>query len=154
MTAAPFDTLKLSRQLRERSRFDQEQAESLAEALAEAFHEQIATKTDLQTAVKDLQGELKFEQRLTIKTGAMPAGLLFALPLVVGFAAHAKAQENPPKACGIKPNAHLTCNRIRKYNECVFVEAYSEVERMILQCMILQCMILQCMIHLPGCSEG
>ena len=36
MTAAPFDTLKLSRQLRERAHFDQEQAEGFAEALAEA----------------------------------------------------------------------------------------------------------------------
>ena len=50
-------TLKLSRQLRERAHFDQEQAEGLAETLAEAFHEQIATKTDLQTTVKDLQSE-------------------------------------------------------------------------------------------------
>jgi hypothetical protein len=32
MTAAPFDTLKLSRQLRERAHFDQEQAEGFAEA--------------------------------------------------------------------------------------------------------------------------
>jgi hypothetical protein len=31
MTAAPSDTLKLSRQLRERAHFDQEQAEGLAE---------------------------------------------------------------------------------------------------------------------------
>jgi len=58
MSAAPFDALKLSRQLRERARFDQDQAEGLAEALAEAFHEQIATKADLQAAVKDLHGEL------------------------------------------------------------------------------------------------
>ena len=58
MSAAPFDALKLSRQSRERARFDQDQAEGLAEALAEAFHEQIATKADLQAAVKDLHGEL------------------------------------------------------------------------------------------------
>jgi len=47
MTAAPSDTLKLSRQLRERAHFNQDQAESFAEALAEAFQEQIAIKTDL-----------------------------------------------------------------------------------------------------------
>ena len=47
MTGAPFDALKLSRQLRERAHFDQEQAEGFAEALAEAFQVQIATKTDL-----------------------------------------------------------------------------------------------------------
>jgi hypothetical protein len=53
MTAAPFDTLKLSRQLRERAHFSQEQAEGIAETLAESFHERIATKTDVQNAVKD-----------------------------------------------------------------------------------------------------
>jgi hypothetical protein len=47
MTAAPFDTLKLSRQLRERARLEQDQAEGFAEALAEAFQQEIATKTDL-----------------------------------------------------------------------------------------------------------
>jgi hypothetical protein len=68
MTAAPFDTLKLSRQLRERARLDQEQAEGFAEA----FQEQIATKTDLAL----------LEQRLTIKMGAIAAaaiGILLAL---------------------------------------------------------------------------
>src|SRR5262249_48644593 len=65
MPAAPWDTLKLSRQLRERAHFDQDQAEGL-----EAFHEQIAPKTDLQYAVKDLQNEMNLlEQRLTIKMG-------------------------------------------------------------------------------------
>jgi hypothetical protein len=55
VTAAPFDTLKLSRQLRERAHFSQEQAEDLAETLAEAFHEQIATKIDVQNAALSSQ---------------------------------------------------------------------------------------------------
>ena len=66
-----------------RARFDQDQAEGLAEALAEAFHEQIATKADLQAAVKDLHGELMLlEQRLTIKMGTVAVaaiGVLLAL---------------------------------------------------------------------------
>jgi hypothetical protein len=37
MTAAPFDTLKLSRQLREQAHFSQDQAEGVAEALARGF---------------------------------------------------------------------------------------------------------------------
>jgi hypothetical protein len=37
--------LKLSRQLRERAHFDQEQAEGVAEALAEAFQQEIAERT-------------------------------------------------------------------------------------------------------------
>jgi hypothetical protein len=72
MTAAPFDTLKLSRQLRERARLDQEQAEGFAEA----FQEQIATKTDLAL----------LEQRLTIKMGAIAAaaiGILLALEKLI-----------------------------------------------------------------------
>ena len=87
VTAAPFDTLKLSRQLREQAHFSQEQAEGLAETLAEAFHEQIATKTDVQNAVKDLQTELKLlEQRLTIKMGTIVAagiGILLALEKLI-----------------------------------------------------------------------
>jgi hypothetical protein len=101
MTAAPFGTLKLSRQLRERARFDQDQAEGLAEALAEAFQEQIATRADillLQNEMKllrqDLQNEMQvlrqdmklLEQRLTIKMGGMIAaaiGILLALEKLI-----------------------------------------------------------------------
>jgi hypothetical protein len=61
MTAVSFDTLKLSRLLRENGRFTPEQAEQLSIALAEAFQEQIATKNDL----------LLLEQRLVIKIERM-----------------------------------------------------------------------------------
>jgi len=101
MTAAPFDTLKLSRQLRERARFDREQAEGLAEALAEAFQEQVATKADILLLRQDMsllqrdvtrleerfeQKLTMLEQRLTIKTGAMLAatiGILLALEKLI-----------------------------------------------------------------------
>ena len=62
MTAVPFDTLKLARQLREKAGFTPEHAEAAAEALAEAVGgADLATKADL----RDL------EQRLTIRFGGM-----------------------------------------------------------------------------------
>ena len=73
MTAVPFDTLKLARQLRDKAGFTPEHAEAAAEALAEAVGgAEIATKADL----RDL------EQRLTIKFGGMlviAVGILAAL---------------------------------------------------------------------------
>jgi hypothetical protein len=62
MTAVPFDTLKLARQLRDKAGFTPEHAEAAAEALAEAVGgADLATKADL----RDL------EQRLTIRFGGM-----------------------------------------------------------------------------------
>ena len=64
--AAPFDTLKLARQLREKAGFTPEHAEAAAEALAEAVGgAELVTKTDMATALRDL------EQRLTIRFGGM-----------------------------------------------------------------------------------
>ena len=87
MTAAPFDTLKLSRQLRERARFDQEQAEGLAEALAEVFQQEIATKTDLALLEQRLMAKLaQIELRLTIAMGTIVAagiGILLALEKLI-----------------------------------------------------------------------
>ena len=74
MTAVPFDTLKLARQLRDKAGFTPEHAEAAAEALAEAVGgAEIATKADL----RDL------EQRLTIKFGGMlvvAVGVMLAAP--------------------------------------------------------------------------
>jgi hypothetical protein len=53
--AAPFDTLKLARALRDRAGFSQEHAEAAADALAEAVSEQVATKQD----VADVRGEIE-----------------------------------------------------------------------------------------------
>jgi hypothetical protein len=66
MTAVPFDTLKLARQLREKAGFTPEHAEAAAEALAEAVGgADLVTKADLAIALRDL------EQRLTIRLGGM-----------------------------------------------------------------------------------
>ncbi len=47
MSAILFDTLRLSRALREKGHFTPEQAEALAEALGEAAHDELATRADL-----------------------------------------------------------------------------------------------------------
>jgi flagellar motility protein MotE (MotC chaperone) len=63
-----FDRLKLTRALREKARFTQEQAKALTDALSESFEERVATKqdtTNLETKLESL------EQRLTIKMGGM-----------------------------------------------------------------------------------
>ena len=57
MAAAPFDTLKLARALRDKAGFSQEHAEAAADALAEVIAEQVATKQDL----KDLDAGLRTE---------------------------------------------------------------------------------------------
>jgi phage host-nuclease inhibitor protein Gam len=53
--AAPFDTLKLARALRDKAGFSQEHAEAAADALAEAVAEQVATKQD----VRDVRAEIE-----------------------------------------------------------------------------------------------
>jgi hypothetical protein len=47
MAAAPFDTLKLARALRDKAGFTQEHAEATADALAEVVVGQVATKQDV-----------------------------------------------------------------------------------------------------------
>jgi hypothetical protein len=47
MNAILFDTLRLSRTLRDKGHFTSEQAEALAEALGDASHDNLATKADL-----------------------------------------------------------------------------------------------------------
>ena len=62
MVAVLFDTLRLSRTLRDKGHFTPEQAEALAEALGEATHDDLATKTDLVSVKSDLaavKAELK-----------------------------------------------------------------------------------------------
>jgi hypothetical protein len=70
MNALLFDTLRLSRTLRDKGHFTSEQAEALAEALGEASHgdlatkadlADLATKADLATAIAELRTELKTE---------------------------------------------------------------------------------------------
>ena len=68
MTALLFDTLRLSRTLRDKGHFTSEQAEALAEALGEASQGDLATKADLaevRTEIADVRNcnetELKSE---------------------------------------------------------------------------------------------
>jgi hypothetical protein len=55
VSALLFDTLRLSRTLRDKGHFTPEQAEALAEALGEAAQGDLATKADL----ANLEAELK-----------------------------------------------------------------------------------------------
>src|SRR5436305_1222286 len=101
MPAAPFDTLKLARALRDKAGFSQEYAEAAADALAEVIAEQVATKQDvkglgieLRAEIAELRNEMRtefaavraeiatlrndltaslrdFEQRMTIRLGGM-----------------------------------------------------------------------------------
>jgi len=70
MNALLFDTLRLSRTLRDKGHFTSEQAEALAEALGEASHgdlatkanlADLATKADLAAAIAELRTKLKTE---------------------------------------------------------------------------------------------
>jgi len=56
--AAPFDTLKLARALRDKAGFSQEHAEAAADALAEIIVEQVATKQDLKDVDAGLRAEI------------------------------------------------------------------------------------------------
>ncbi len=58
MAAAPFDTLKLARALRDKAGFSQEHAEAAADALAEIIAEQVATKQDVKDLGSELRGEI------------------------------------------------------------------------------------------------
>ncbi|MGH9454544.1 MAG: DUF1640 domain-containing protein, partial [Terriglobia bacterium] len=72
-----FDTLRLSRTLREKGHFTPEQAEALAEALGEAVQGDLATKADLaalKAEVKALIAEAKAE--LKGKIAEVKAGIL------------------------------------------------------------------------------
>ena len=68
MAAAHFDTLKLTKALREKAHFTQEQAEGLTEALSDSFDKQFATKPD----ISNLEAKREsLEQCLIIKMGGM-----------------------------------------------------------------------------------
>jgi hypothetical protein len=55
MTSTAFDTLKLARNLRDKAKFNPEQAEGLADAMAEALQGDIATKADVLTVKTELR---------------------------------------------------------------------------------------------------
>jgi len=65
VSALLFDTLRLSRTLREKGHFTSEQAEALAEALGEAAQGDLATKADLAVLKADL-AEVRVELKADI----------------------------------------------------------------------------------------
>jgi hypothetical protein len=67
MNAILFDTLRLSRTLRDKGHFTPEQAEALAEALGEAVQGDLATKADLVAAKSELKTEIA-DLRMELKT--------------------------------------------------------------------------------------
>ncbi|MGB6175401.1 MAG: coiled-coil domain-containing protein [Methylocella sp.] len=67
MNAILFDTLRLSRTLRDKGHFTPEQAEALAEALGEAAQGDLATNADLVAAKSELKTEIG-DLRMALKT--------------------------------------------------------------------------------------
>ena len=109
MNALLFDTLRLSRTLRDKGHFTAEQAEALAEALGEASHGDLVTKadladlatkadlaavrteiaelrTDLKTEIAELRSDLKTEiAELKIEIGGIEIELLKWIIGAMGF---------------------------------------------------------------------
>ena len=67
VNAVLFDTLRLSRTLRDKGHFTPEQAEALAEAMGEAVQGDLATKADLVAAKSELKTEIA-DLRMELKT--------------------------------------------------------------------------------------
>jgi len=83
MNALLFDTLRLSRTLRDKGHFTSEQAEALAEALGEASHGDLATKADLATVRTEI-AELKTELKTGI-AGTKADLLKWIIVVALGF---------------------------------------------------------------------
>ena len=75
VSALLFDTLRLSRTLRDKGHFTPEQAEALAEALGEAAQGDLATKADL----------AKFEAELKADIAEAKADILKWVVGAIGF---------------------------------------------------------------------
>jgi hypothetical protein len=72
-----FDTLKLTRALREKACFTHGQAEGLTDALSESFEERVPYKRE----ITNLEAKLEsLGQRLTIKLGGMLIVAVGVLP--------------------------------------------------------------------------
>lgn len=65
MAAPLFDTLRLSRSLRDKGHFSSEQAEALAEAFAEASQDTLTTKADLRETESRVSEATKTDLRET-----------------------------------------------------------------------------------------
>jgi transcription elongation GreA/GreB family factor len=89
MNAILFDTLRLSRTLRDKGHFTPEQAEALAEALGEAAQGDLATKADLAAVKAELvavKADLaKLEAKLEAKIAEAKADILKWVVGAIGF---------------------------------------------------------------------
>ncbi|MGH6837976.1 MAG: hypothetical protein ACREDT_04095 [Methylocella sp.] len=89
VNALHFDTLRLSRILRDKGHFTSEQAEALAEALGEASHGDLATKADLAALRSDIaetKTELKTEiAELRVEIAVTKTELLKWIIGAIGF---------------------------------------------------------------------
>jgi hypothetical protein len=89
MNAILFDTLRLSRTLRDKGHFTPEQAEALAEALGEAAQGDLATKADLaavKAEVVAVKADLaKLEAKLEAKIAEAKADILKWVVGAIGF---------------------------------------------------------------------
>jgi hypothetical protein len=93
VSAVLFDTLRLSRTLRDKGHFSAEQAETLAEALGEAVQGDLATKADLAALRADvaaLKSELKgdlagLESKLEARIAEAKADILKWVVGAIGF---------------------------------------------------------------------
>ena len=83
MTAVPFDTLQLARDL-EAAGFPPKQAQDTVSALANAFKDQIATKDDVASLRRDSE-VAKHELKVWAAT---MSGLLFAALSAIKFFGH------------------------------------------------------------------
>lgn len=83
MTAVPFDTLQLARDL-EAAGFPAKQAQDTVSALANAFKDQIATKDDVAAVRRDIEIS---RHELKVWTAGM-AGLVIAFLSVIKFFGH------------------------------------------------------------------
>jgi hypothetical protein len=76
VSALLFDTLRLSRTLRDKGHFTPEQAETLAEALGEASHDDLAAKADLAALESALKRDIaEFKAGLKANIADLRAGL-------------------------------------------------------------------------------
>ncbi len=95
MTVA-FDTLKAARRLRDEGGFDERQAAILLKGMDET----LATKVDLEKTEAALRGQMRaFEQRMTMRLGGMPVGVVALIVAPVGFCSNCA----PVRCCAAGP---------------------------------------------------
>jgi hypothetical protein len=86
VSALLFDTLRLSRTLRDKGHFTPEQAEALAEALGEAGHDGLATNADLAALKAELKADIaEVKAELKADIAEVKADILKWVVGAIGF---------------------------------------------------------------------